>query len=176
MTKKKAYFHTYLPYFAMVEDGIILTKDLHLLRTFSFSLKDFAYADQADIWTSVRNLNSTFRLLSYEGWTIYIDSTRKKSRHLDEYFPSQAPSEARRFDSLRRASLGEFFYNEFYITFCYKVPEKKNASSLFFSSGAKGSIREDLATFISVTDDIYGMYQSCFSKVEKMFDSKVCSA
>ena len=165
-------FSNLLPYAGMVDNGIIITKDAMLLRTFKVFASDFTHADYDQINTSLRNLNTAFRLLG-EGWGIWIDSIRSKCDNLPEYFHHDAPPKARAFDADRKHSLGVFYQTDFYVSFCLNIGDKKGLSSVMFKSSKEDSINYDLEEFKNVTDDVFNIFNAAFADIKRLNSSEL---
>lgn len=166
-------FSSYLPYAGMIDEGVIITKDAILMRTFRLHCFDLSYEHNGKIITSLKTLNNSFRLLS-DGWTIYIDAIRSTRTIGDSVIWHDAPEAVKRFDGLRGKSLGRMFSNAFYLTYCYSIEERKTAASfLFRNEGTEHSIGEDVRRFITITDELYNILLTSFQAVEKLTSSSL---
>lgn len=157
-------FCDYIQYVALVENGVAATVHGVLLRTCAVRSRDLYFASEGGIHAALRNLMNTFRLLG-DGWVIYVDSHRKSTTDVAQDFPPNAPWAAQVFDAERYRALGKLFYTEFYITICYATKEPGAGETIMFSGGARNPAKKDVNTFLSVTDDLFNMYQSVFRDV-----------
>lgn len=164
--KTTRFLSEFLPFAGMVDDGICITKDAVLMRTFIIRPHDFAHASDDSIIAAVRNLNNAFRLISDNGWIIYKDSHRIKLEAYPRFYHDSAPDITKKFED-SRAALNPFFYTVLYITICQSIAEKRSAIGqlLFRNSDTKDNVLYDLMNFKNVTNDFYNMLKSTFLEV-----------
>ncbi len=172
MSKVKK-FSDYLPYCGMIDDGIIITKDAILLRTYKVYSQDLSFQTDSTINTILRDLNNTFRQCD-EGWIIYIDSVRRKSTDITEYFDAEAPMIAKEFDKDRKNSIGEYYYTEFFITLGFVIPQNKGINKFLFKSNSNHSpFTKHITDFTQISEDIFNMYFSVFRNIVKLDSSEM---
>jgi len=168
----EAKFAEYLPFAGLVDDGIMITKDAHLLRTFRVRAQDLSFAEDYVIGVVLRNLNNAFRWLG-EGWMMYVDALRMRGGQAEPFYADDAPAVAKEFEQYRRESVGPFYSTLFFVTFGYNVAEKKGSGNFLFSNGGgnekdggKRSLQAELAQFKSLTNDIHNMFDDAFRDVD----------
>jgi type IV secretion/conjugal transfer VirB4 family ATPase len=170
--RKAADFCSVLPYAGLVDDGIMVTKDAQLLTTIAIEPKDFAYSHDTDIFGSLGNLNNSFKYFG-EGWTLYIDSIRRKRKPASSSFDSGAPECAKQFEKYHYDALGEFYFTDFFLTVCYSIAEKPSIGTYLFNTSSDDSIKIDIDNFKRITEDIFNMYGSVFRRVKRLDSSEL---
>ena len=164
-TKTTRFLSEFLPFAGMMEDGICITKDALLMRTFLIRPHDFSRATETPILTAVRNLNNAFRQISDDGWIVYLDAHRVKLGEYPRYFNGYAPEITKKFEN-SRAGLYPLFDTLFYVTVCRSIAEKRSIRQMLFkNSDTKENILYDLINFKNVTNDFFNMLKSTFLEV-----------
>lgn len=170
MGRKK--FADYLPYSAIVDDGIVVTKDGYLLRTFKVTPMDLGFAPDHVISQTLRSLNNSFRWMS-GGWVVWVDAIRREHNRLRPMLRDDMPLAAYEFEAERRESLGTFFSTEFFVTLGFDVSKGRGgASSLLMqnknTSQRRDDVRPDVFRFRQTTDDMGTMYETAFREARAL--------
>jgi type IV secretion system protein VirB4 len=184
----KSYFADLLPYAGFADDGIIITKEGVLLRTYYVVAQDFAFADNAVLLSSLRNLINLTALLSYEGWSLQLDAHRvlMDESSIYKYYDASAPTTTKIFEN-RRNKLTPIFQTKFFLTICKEVSEEKASITQYYFSKATGSknktlksdkseidsillnsLEQDLYEYKSTTQDFYNSMTSTFESVHAL--------
>ncbi len=167
-------FSDYIPYAGFIggdTEGIGITKDGLLVRTFHFTVRDLSFATDAEILSVFQNLNNSFRFFSEGHWWIYIDAFRSKTPLEYSLFRPDAPRAAVEFDELHKQALGEFFLTDYFITFCYNAYSEKGLSKIVFADGQKqkdDGLSAATKEFIYTTDDVFNMHTNVFKTIKKL--------
>jgi type IV secretion system protein VirB4 len=165
--KSIRFLSEFLPFVGEVDDGICVTKDAVLMRTFIITPHDLARSLDAPIYAALRNLNNSFRQIADDGWTVYHDSCRCALPAYRQYYRNDAPDIVIHFEK-SRDSLNPFFETTVYITVCHSIAEKHSfIRQLLFRNSAvsKDNIAYDVENFRNITDDFYNMLKTTFKEV-----------
>ncbi|WP_035655157.1 conjugal transfer protein TrbE [Bradyrhizobium sp. STM 3809] len=149
----------FLPWAALVDEGVVLNKDGSLQRTARFRGPDLESSVASELVAVAARLNNALRRLG-SGWAIFVEAQRHSA---GAYPPCMFPDAASALvDAERKAQFeeeGAHYESSFYLTFLYLPPREDVARServLYEgrpqSDGANG--REILRSFIDRTDRI----------------------
>jgi type IV secretion system protein VirB4 len=159
----------YLPYAALVDEGIVLCKDGSLLHTYQVAAYDLAYQDTSVTTLYIRNIANIFRTICELPYIIYTDCRMQENYALNRYCHASAPGPAQVFER-HRADLLPFFGASLYITLLCKPPEHKfSLSNLIFGDGGKTDDKHllavSLAEFKKVIRDVENMLRGTYREV-----------
>ena len=149
----------FLPWAALVDEGIVLNKDGSFQRTAKFRGPDLDSAVPAELVAVVGRLNNAFRRLG-SGWAIFVEAQRHSA---GAYPPDTFPDVASALvDAERRAQFGEagaHFESSYYLTFLYLPPEEgaAMAEQLLYEGSHRtlgANAREVLSGFIDRTSRV----------------------
>ncbi len=119
----------YLPWVALVGDGIVLNKDGSFQRTAKFRGPDLDSAVAAELVAVAGRLNNAFRRLG-SGWTIFVEAQRSEAA---TYPASRFPDPAAALvDAERKADFeeeGSHFVSSYFLTFLWLPPAEDAARS-----------------------------------------------
>jgi len=119
----------YLPWVALVGDGIVLNKDGSFQRTARFRGPDLDSAVAAELVAVAGRLNNAFRRLG-SGWAIFVEAQRSEAA---TYPASRFPDPASALvDAERKADFkeeGSHFVSGYYLTFLWLPPAEDAARS-----------------------------------------------
>lgn len=119
----------YLPWVALVGDGIVLNKDGSFQRTAKFRGPDLDSAVAAELVAVAGRLNNAFRRLG-SGWAIFVEAQRSEAA---TYPASRFPDPAAALvDAERKADFeeeGSHFVSGYYLTFLWLPPAEDAARS-----------------------------------------------
>jgi type IV secretory pathway VirB4 component len=109
----------YLPWAALIADGVVLNKDGSLQRTARFRGPDLDSATPAELVATTARLNNALRRLG-SGWAIFVEAQRLAANHYPECeFPDAA---SRLVDAERRAQFeeeGAHYESRYFLTFVW---------------------------------------------------------
>jgi type IV secretion/conjugal transfer VirB4 family ATPase len=149
----------FLPWAALVDEGIILNKDGSFQRTARFRGPDLDSAVPAELVAIAGRLNNALRRLG-SGWAIFVEAQRHSA---GAYPPDTFPDAASALvDTERRAQFeetGRHFESSYYLTLLYLPPAEGAAMAerLLYEGGnrtASANGRELLAGFIDRTSRV----------------------
>ncbi|UXT20438.1 conjugal transfer protein TrbE [Agrobacterium tumefaciens] len=117
----------YLPWVALVAEGVVLNKDGSFQRTARFRGPDLDSAVAAELVAVAGRINNAFRRLG-SGWSIFVEAVRLAAQHYPEStFPDLASSLV---DAERKAEFeeeGAHFESRYFLTFLYLPPAEEAA-------------------------------------------------
>jgi len=114
----------FLPWAALVDEGVVLNKDGSFQRTAKFRGPDLDSAVPAELVAIAGRLNNALRRLG-SGWAIFVEAQRHSAgAYPPDTFPDVASAMV---DAERRAQFeetGSHFESSYYLTFLYLPPEE----------------------------------------------------
>jgi len=162
--KKPQAFADFLPWAALVGEGVILNKDGSLQRSARFRGPDLDSATASELVGASARLNSAIRRLG-SGWTLFVEASREPAEHYPESrFPDAASALV---DAERRAQFeaeGAHFESTYVLTFVWMPPadDAARAESWLYEGGSdqRTNARDHLATFVDRTDRLLNLIES----------------
>ena len=148
----------FLPWVALVGDGVVLNKDGSFQRTARFRGPDLDSAVPAELVAVAGRLNNAFRRLG-SGWAIFVEAQRHEAA---TYPASRFPDPASALvDAERKADFeeaGAHFESSYFLTFLYLPPaeDAARAESWLYEGRERGGVdaHEALRGFADRTDRI----------------------
>jgi type IV secretion/conjugal transfer VirB4 family ATPase len=119
----------FLPWAALVEQGVILNKDGSFQRTARFRGPDLDSATPAELVAVTARLNNALRRLG-SGWAIFVEAVRLAAQHYPRsVFPDPASAlvDLERQDAFEEA--GAHFESRYFLTFVW-LPPAEDASRI----------------------------------------------
>jgi type IV secretion system protein VirB4 len=117
----------YLPWVALVGQGVVLNKDGSLQRSAKFRGPDLDSAVAAELVGVAARLNNSFRRLG-SGWCIFVEAQRSEAgTYPNDVFPDPASALV---DAERKADFeeeGSHFVSDYYLTFLWLPPAEEAA-------------------------------------------------
>ena len=153
----------YLPWAALVEEGVVLNKDGSFQRTARFRGPDLDSAVAAELVAVAARLNNAFRRLG-SGFAIFVEARRDPAASYPEgTFPDAASALV---DAERKAQfeeLGTHFESSYFLTFLFLPPTEEGgrARSWLFEGREKSGANphETLRGFIDRTDRVLALFE-----------------
>ncbi|GAA0738472.1 conjugal transfer protein TrbE [Sphingobium sp. SA2] len=148
----------FLPWVALVGEGVVLNKDGSLQRSARFRGPDMDSAVPAELVAVAGRLNNAFRRLG-SGWSIFVEA----QRHAAATYPSSMfpDSASGLLDAERKADFeeaGTHFESSYFLTFLYLPPAEDAArSEAWLYEGREQSgvdVHEIVRGFIDRTDRV----------------------
>ena len=151
----------YLPWAALVGEGVVLNKDGSFQRTARFRGPDLDSAVPAELVAVTGRLNNAFRRLG-SGWAIFVEAQRDAAgTYSENLFPDAASALV---DAERKAQFeeeGSHFESGFFLTFLYLPPpeDAARAESWLYEGREKTGVNplEILRGFIDRTDRVLAL-------------------
>ena len=149
----------FLPWAALVDEGIVLNKDGSFQRTARFRGPDLDSSVPAELVAVAGRLNNALRRLG-SGWAVFVEAQRYPS---NAYPPSSCPDVASALvDAERRAQFeeeGAHYESAYFLTFLYLPPaeDAARAERLLYEGRERGQAadaHEALRGFVDRTDRV----------------------
>ena len=149
----------FLPWAALVDEGIVLNKDGSFQRTARFRGPDLDSSVPAELVAVAGRLNNALRRLG-SGWAVFVEAQRYSS---NAYPPSSCPDVASALvDAERRAQFeeeGAHYESAYFLTFLYLPPAEDAARAERFlyegrEHGQAADAHEALRGFVDRTDRV----------------------
>jgi type IV secretion/conjugal transfer VirB4 family ATPase len=149
----------FLPWAAMVDEGIVLNKDGSFQRTARFRGPDLDSSVPAELVAVAGRLNNALRRLG-SGWAVFVEAQRYPS---NAYPPGSCPDVASALvDAERRAQFeeeGAHYESAYFLTFLYLPPaeDAARAERLLYEGrehGQGANAHESLRGFVDQTDRV----------------------
>lgn len=169
----------YLPWAALVAEGVVLNKDGSFQRTARFRGPDLDSAVAAELVAVAARLNNVFRRLG-SGFAIFVEARRDPAAsYPDATFPDAASALV---DAERKAQfeeLGTHFESSFFLTFLFLPPteEGDRARSWLFEGREKSGANphETLRAFIDRTDRVLALFEGFMPECYWLGDKETLS-
>ncbi|MEY9495920.1 type IV secretion/conjugal transfer VirB4 family ATPase [Bradyrhizobium elkanii] len=154
----------FLPWAALVDEGIILNKDGSFQRTAKFRGPDLDSAVPAELVAVAGRLNNALRRLG-SGWAVFVEAQR---HFAGSYPPNAFPDVASALvDAERRAQFeeaGAHYESSYFLTFLYLPPEEgaTRAERLLYEGRDRtvgADAREVLRGFIDQTNRVLQLFE-----------------
>ena len=167
----------FLPWAALVDEGIVLNKDGSFQRTAKFRGPDLDSALPAELVGVVGRLNNAFRRLG-SGWAVFVEAQRHPaSKYPEGYFPDVA---SRLVDMERRAAFeeeGAHYESSYFVTFLFLPPaeDAARAERLLYEGRDRNEgtdAREVLRGFVDRTDRILQLVEGFMPEVRWLDDEQ----
>ena len=164
----------FLPWAALVEQGVILNKDGSLQRTARFRGPDLDSATAAELVAITSRLNNALRRLG-SGWAIFVEAQRLPANHYpDSRFPDPASSLV---DAERRAQFeeeGAHFESRYYLTLAWLPPadDAARAEAWLYEgrSREESDWRGALKAFVDRTDRVLALIEDFMPEADWLDD------
>lgn len=151
----------YLPWAALVAEGVVLNKDGSFQRTARFRGPDLDSAVAAELVAVAGRLNNAFRRLG-SGWAIFVEAQRHEaSTYPQSLFPDAASA---LLDAERKADFeeaGAHFVSGYFLTISYLPPAEDAArtEAWLYEGRERGGVDPHaiLAAFIDRTDRVLAL-------------------
>ena len=168
----------FLPWAALVDEGIVLNKDGSFQRTAKFRGPDLDSAVPAELVAVAGRLNNALRRLG-SGWALFVEAQRHAA---GAYPPNTFPDVASALvDAERRAQFeeaGAHYESSYYLTLVYLPPAEGAALAerLLYEGSNRpvgADAREVLAGFVDRTNRVLQLIESFMPKCGWLDDQEI---
>src|SRR5215471_1090351 len=165
----------FLPWAALVDEGIVLNKDGSFQRTAKFRGPDLDSAVPAELVGVAGRLNNALRRLG-SGWAIFVEAQRHPaSQYPEGYFPDAASALV---DVERRAQFqeeGAHYESDYFLTFLYLPPPEDTARAEGFlyegrDRSKDADARQVQRGFVDRTDRIFQLIEGFMPECDWLDD------
>ncbi|MEX3014002.1 conjugal transfer protein TrbE [Gymnodinialimonas hymeniacidonis] len=173
---KSSLLADFLPWAALVAQGVVLNKDGSLQRSARFRGPDLDSATPAELVAISARLNSTLRRLG-SGWALFVEAQRIPAR---DYPASTFPDPVSALvDAERRAQFeeaGTHFENAYFLTFVWMPPSEEASRVggwLFENAPDRGAdLLEQVKAFVLRTDRLLDLLDGFMPEVAWLSDEE----
>jgi type IV secretion/conjugal transfer VirB4 family ATPase len=166
----------YLPWVALVGEGVVLNKDGSFQRTARFRGPDLDSAVAAELVAVAGRINNAFRRLG-SGWAIFVEGQRHEaSTYPENTFPDPASALV---DAERKADFeeaGAHFESQYFLTFLYLPPAEEAArtEAWLYEGRERSGVdpHEILRAFTDRTDRMLGLLDGFMPECAWLDDSE----
>jgi len=167
----------FLPWAALVDEGIVLNKDGSFQRTAKFRGPDLDSAVPAELVGVAGRLNNALRRLG-SGWAVFVEAQRHPaSKYPEGHFPDVASALV---DVERRAQFeqeGAHFESSYFLTFLYLPPsEEAGRTERFLYEGRDrnqdSDAREVQRGFVDRTERVLGLVEGFMPEITWLDDEE----
>jgi type IV secretion/conjugal transfer VirB4 family ATPase len=165
----------FLPWAALVDEGIVLNKDGSFQRTAKFRGPDLDSAVPAELVGVAGRLNNAMRRLG-SGWAVFVEAQRNPaSKYPEGHFPDVASALV---DVERRAEFeqeGTHYESNYFLTFLYLPPaeESARAERLLYEGRDRNEdadAREVQRGFVDRTEGVLGLVEGFMPEITWLDD------
>jgi type IV secretion system protein TrbE len=165
----------FLPWAALIDEGIVLNKDGSFQRTAKFRGPDLDSAVPAELIGVAGRLNNALRRLG-SGWAVFVEAQRHPaSKYPEGHFPDVASALV---DVERRAQFeqeGAHYESSYFLTFLYLPPpeEAGRAERLFYEGRNRNEdreAREVQRVFVDRTERVLGLVEGFMPEITWLDD------
>ena len=165
----------FLPWAALIDEGIVLNKDGSFQRTAKFRGPDLDSAVPAELVGVAGRLNNALRRLG-SGWAVFVEAQRNPANKYPEgHFPDVASALV---DVERRAEFeqeGAHFESNYFLTFLYLPPAEESARAEGFlyegrDRSGDGDAREVQRGFVDRTERVLGLVEGFMPEITWLDD------
>jgi type IV secretion/conjugal transfer VirB4 family ATPase len=167
----------FLPWAALVDEGIVLNKDGSFQRTAKFRGPDLDSAVPAELVGVAGRLNNALRRLG-SGWAIFVEAQRDPaSKYPEGYFPDAASALV---DVERRAEFeqeGVHYESSYFLTFLYlPPPQEPTRAERFLYEGRDrnqdADARQVQRGFVDRTERLLGLVEGFMPEIRWLDDAE----
>ena len=166
----------YLPWVALVGQGVVLNKDGSFQRSAKFRGPDLDSAVAAELVGVAARLNNSFRRLG-SGWAIFVEAQRfQAGTYPNDIFPDPASALV---DAERKADFeeeGSHFVSDYYLTFLWLPPaeEAVRAESWLYEGRETSGINphELVRGFVDRTDRVLALLDGFMPECRWLTDAE----
>jgi len=166
----------FLPWAALVAEGVVLNKDGSFQRTARFRGPDLDSATPAELVATTSRLNNALRRLG-SGWAIFVEAQRHVAQHYpSSSFPDPASALVDRERAEQFAEEGAHFESSYFLTLLWMSPaeDAARAEGWLFEGRAQAGVdpKEVLASFIDRSGRVLQLVEGFVPEVAWLDDGE----
>ena len=169
----------FLPWAALIGEGVILNKDGSFQRTARFRGPDLDSATPSELVATTARLNNALRRLG-SGWAIFVEAVRRAAQ---DYPKSQFPDAASALVDLERAEQfaeeGAHYESAYFLTLLWLPPaeDATRAENWLYEGRAQSGVdaNAQVANFVDRTDRLLQLIEGFVPEVAWLNDADTLS-
>jgi type IV secretory pathway VirB4 component len=166
----------FLPWAALVAEGVVLNKDGSVQRTARFRGPDLDSATPAELVAVTHRLNSALRRLG-SGWAIFVEAQRVPAQHSPHSrVPDAVSALVDRERAEQFAEEGAHFESHYYLTFLWMPPaeDAAKAEGWLFEGRSRTGVDpwEQVRGFMDRTDRILNLVEGFMPEADWLGDAE----
>ncbi|MFA5964979.1 MAG: conjugal transfer protein TrbE [Sphingomonas sp.] len=166
----------FLPWAALVAEGVVLNKDGSFQRTARFRGPDLDSATPAELVATTGRLNNALRRLG-SGWAIFVEAQRHAAQHYPEScFPDPASALVDRERAEQFAEEGAHFESSYFLTLLWMPPaeDAARAEGWLFEGRAQAGVdpEEVLASFVDRSGRVLQLVEGFVPEIAWLDDAE----
>jgi len=166
----------FLPWAALVAEGVVLNKDGSFQRTARFRGPDLDSATPAELVATTGRLNNALRRLG-SGWAIFVEAQRHAAQHYPESrFPDAASALVDRERAEQFAEEGAHFESSYFLTLLWMPPaeDAARAEGWLFEGRALAGVdpKEVLASFVDRSGRVLQLVEGFVPEIAWLDDAE----
>jgi type IV secretion/conjugal transfer VirB4 family ATPase len=167
----------FLPWAALVAEGVVLNKDGSLQRTARFRGPDLDSATPAELIGTTARLNNALRRLG-SGWALFVEASRNAAQSYPQSaFPDPVSALVDAERQAQFAEVGAHFESAYFLTFVFLPPAEEAARAeawLYEGRSREGGIDAHavLKGFIDRTDRVRQLVEGFMPEAEWLSDEE----
>jgi len=166
----------FLPWAALVAEGVVLNKDGSVQRTARFRGPDLDSATPAELVATTGRLNNALRRLG-SGWAIFVEAQRQAAQHYPaSVFPDPVSALVDRERAEQFAEEGAHFESRYYLTLLWMPPaeDAARAEGWLYEGRSKTGVDpwEQVRGFMDRTDRLLQLVEGFVPEVAWLDDAE----
>jgi type IV secretion system protein VirB4 len=166
----------FLPWAALVAEGVVLNKDGSVQRTARFRGPDLDSATPAELVATTGRLNNALRRLG-SGWAIFVEAQRQPAQHYPtSVFPDPVSALVDRERAEQFAEEGAHFESRYYLTLLWMPPaeDAARAEGWLYEGRSKTGVDpwEQVRGFMDRTDRLLQLVEGFVPEVAWLDDAE----
>ena len=166
----------FLPWAALIAEGVILNKDGSFQRSARFRGPDLDSATPAELVGTTVRLNNALRRLG-SGWAIFVEAVRRPALdYPDSAFPDLASALVERERAEQFAEEDAHYESAYYLTLLWMPPaeDAARAENWLYEGKAEKGVNpcEHLKNFIDRTDRVLNLLEGFVPEADWLADSE----
>jgi type IV secretion system protein VirB4 len=166
----------FLPWAALVAEGVVLNKDGSVQRTARFRGPDLDSATPAELVATTGRLNNALRRLG-SGWAIFVEAQRQAAQHYPaSVFPDPVSALVDRERAEQFAEEGAHFESRYYLTLLWMPPaeDAARAEGWLYEGRSKSGVDpwEQVRGFMDRTDRLLQLVEGFVPEVAWLDDAE----
>lgn len=166
----------FLPWAALVAEGVVLNKDGSFQRTARFRGPDLDSATPAELVSVTHRLNGALRRLG-SGWAIFVEAQRVPAQHYPvSTFPDPVSALVDRERAEQFAEEGAHFESAYFLTLLWLPPaeDAARAEGWLFEGRAKGGVDpwDLLRSFVDQTNRLLNLLDGFMPEADWLDDGE----